>query len=93
MSNSNISKRLAQVKPGTLHAGIDLALDENVVVVIDEYARQCDRFRFTNDLAGFQFLLDRLEKVRQKQGAAQVMYAMEPTNYFWKLLANWLEKN
>jgi hypothetical protein len=32
MSNSNISKRLAQVLPGTLHVGVDLALDGNVAV-------------------------------------------------------------
>lgn len=93
MSQSTISKRLEQVKPGTLHAGIDLALDKNMVVVIDENARQCDRFQFTNDRSGYQYLLERLEKVQQGHGAIQVVCAMEPTNYFWKLLANWLEQN
>jgi transposase len=91
MSNSNISKRLAQVKPGTLHAGVDLALNKNVVIVMDENARQCDRFSFPQDADGYRYFLARLEKVRQKQGASQVVIAMEPTNFFWKLLANWLE--
>ena len=38
MSKCSISKRLAQVKPGTLHAGVDLALEKNIVVVITEKA-------------------------------------------------------
>lgn len=38
-------------------------------------------------------MLERLSKVRDKQGASQVEVAMEPTNFFWKLLANWLEQN
>jgi len=93
MSNSNISRRLAQVKSGTLHAGVDLALDSNVIIVLDENARQCDRFHFPQDIDGYQYMLERLRKVCHKQGASQVVVAMEPTNYFWKLLANWLEQN
>jgi len=93
MSNSNISRRLAQVKSGTLHAGVDLALESNVIIVLDEKARQCDRFRFPQDIDGYKYMHERLKKVCQKQGASQVVIAMEPTNYFWKLLANWLEQN
>ena len=33
-----LPKKLASVKPGTLYAGVDLALDGNVVVVLDEGA-------------------------------------------------------
>ncbi len=93
MSNSNISRRLAQVESGTLHAGVDLSLDENVIIVLDEKARQCDRFRFPQDIDGYKYMLERLSKIRDKQGASQVVVAMEPTNFFWKLLANWLEQN
>ncbi len=91
MSNSNISKRLAQVLPGTLHVGVDLALDGNVAIVVDENARQCARF--PQDADGYEYFLEHIEKVRQKQGASQVVVAMEPTNFFWKLLANNLEQN
>jgi hypothetical protein len=54
MSNSNISKRLAQVQPGTLHAGVDLALQENLVVVIDDHARKCSQFKFPQDADGYR---------------------------------------
>jgi transposase len=92
MSQFNISKRLAQVKPGTIHAGVDLALDKNVVGVINEKAQYLDRFSFPNNRSGYEFFYQRLEELRQKQQASQVVVAMEPTNYFWKLLANYLEE-
>ena len=46
MSKSNIARQLAQVQPGTLHAGVDLALEKNVVVVINEKAERLDQFSF-----------------------------------------------
>ena len=46
MSKSNIARQLAQVQPGTLHAGVDLALENNVVVVINEKAERLDHFSF-----------------------------------------------
>jgi hypothetical protein len=38
MSKSNIDRPLAQDQAGILHAGVDLALEKNVVVVINEKA-------------------------------------------------------
>ena len=35
MSSRTLAKKLASVKPGTLFAGVDLALDRNVVVVVN----------------------------------------------------------
>ena len=48
MSKSNTSKPLAQVRPGPLHAGVDLALEKNVVVVINDQAQQLDQFSFSS---------------------------------------------
>ncbi len=87
MSKSNIAKQLAQVQPGTLHAGIDLALEKNVVVVINEKAEQLDHFSFPQDRGGFDYFLQRVEGLRQKYQASEIAVAMEPSNNFWKLLA------
>jgi transposase len=92
MSKSTIAKQLAQVKPGTLHAGVDLALEKNAVIVINEKAERIDSFNFTQDRAGYDFFLRRLEMLRQKHQASEVVVAMEPSNYFWKLLASELEE-
>jgi transposase len=92
MSKSNTAKKLAQVQPGTLHAGVDLALEKNVVIVINEKAERLDHFGFPQDRGGYDYFLRRLEGLRQKYLASEVVVAMEPTNYFWKLLAKELEE-
>ena len=91
MSQRTLSKKLAGVKPGTLFVGVDLALDRNVAVVIDGQARQRDRFGFPNDADGYAYFERRLRQVQEKHQAPAVLVGMEPTNYFWKLLAADLE--
>ena len=91
MSQSNITKQFVQDPAGTLHAGVDLALEKNVVVVINEKAQRLDHFNFPQDRGGYDYFLRRLEGLRQKHQAANVVVAMEPTNYFWKLFARELE--
>jgi transposase len=92
MSKSNIFRQLAQVKPGALHVGVDLGFEKNVVVVINEKAQRLDRFSFSQDRGGYDYFLERLEKLRQKHNASEIVVVMEPSNYFWKLLARELEK-
>lgn len=92
MSKSNISKQLRQVPPGALHVGVDLALEKNVAVVINEKAERLDQFSFTQERGGYDYFLRRLEGVRQKHDAPCTVVAMEPSNYFWKLLAKELEE-
>lgn len=92
MSNSSTTKKLTQVQSGMLHVGIDLGLEKNWAVVIDERAERVDRFSFASDCRGYDYFLERVEKLRQKQTARGIQVAMEPTNYFWKLLAQELEE-
>ncbi len=92
MSQSNIDKPSMQDPVGTLHAGVDLSLEKNVVVVVNEKAQRLDHFSFPQDRGGYDYFLRRLEGLRQKHQAAKVVVAMEPTNYFWKLLARELEE-
>lgn len=91
--SSTLPKKLASVKPGTLYAGVDLALDSNVVVVLDEGAQQLARFRFPNDRDGYDFFYGRLEQLRDRHQAPEVLVGLEPTNYFWKLLAADMESH
>jgi transposase len=91
MSQSTLAKKLARVKPGTLFVGVDLALDRNVAVVLDERAKRLDRFRFDNDMEGYNYFHRRLCQVKERNQAPAILVGMEPTNYFWKLLATGLE--
>lgn len=92
MTKSNIARQNVQDQPGTLHVGVDLALGKNVVVVINEKGQRLDRFSFPQDRGGYDYFLQRLEGLRQKQRASRFVVAMEPSNYFWKLLAQELEQ-
>ena len=78
MSKSNIDRPFAQDQAGTLHAGVDLALEKNVVVVINEKAQRLDHFRFPQERGGYDYFLRRLEGLRQKHQAAKVVVAMYP---------------
>lgn len=91
MSQNTLAKKLASVKPGTLFVGVDLALDRNVAVVLDERAKRLDRFWFDNDEEGYKYLHRRLCKVKERNQAPTILVGMEPTNYFWKVLATGLE--
>ena len=92
MSKSNIARQIVQVQPGTLHMGVDLALEKNVVIVINEKAQRLDHFSFRQDRGGYDYFHQRMEGLRQKHQAAGVVVAMEPSNYFWKLLAREMEE-
>jgi transposase len=92
MSNSSTTKKIRQVLGGTLHVGIDLGLEKNWAVVMNERGERVDRFSFGSDRGGYEYFLVRVEKVRQQQKATEIQVAMEPTNYFWKLLAQELEE-
>jgi transposase len=93
MSNRTLTKKLASVKPGTVFVGVDLALDHNVAVVLTERAEQLTRFGFPNDRDGYDYFYRRLEATQKRQQAPAVLVGMEPTNYFWKLLAADIEQH
>lgn len=87
-----VSRRLACIEPGTLFVGVDLSLDDSVAVVLDGRAKQLDRFRFPNDADGYRYFHRRLATAQDREQAPAVLVGMEPTNYFWKLLASDLER-
>jgi transposase len=91
--SSTLPKRLAQVKPGTLLVGVDLGLDRNVAVVINGSAQRLAKFSFPHDRHGYTYFHRRMEKEQRRHEATAVLVGMEPTNYFWKLLAADLERH
>ncbi len=60
--------------------------------MINSLARQLDRFGFPHSRHGYDYLLRRLKAIQDKHQSPAVLVGMEPTNYFWKLLANFLEQ-
>ena len=88
-----LPRKLAQVKPGTLFVGVDLGLDRNVAVVINGGAQRLARFSFPHDRDGYAYFRRRLMKAQKHHEAPALVVGMEPSNYFWKLLAAELERH
>jgi transposase len=89
--SSTLAKKITTVKPGTLFVGVDLSLDRNMAVILTERAERVARFGFANSREGYDYFYARVTQAQCQQDAPAVLVGMEPTNYFWKLLATDLE--
>ena len=92
MSNRT-AKHLASIQPGTLFAGVDLSLDDLVVVVLNATADRLDRFRCRNNAEGYAVFRHRLQQLVEKNHAPGILIGMEPTNYYWKQVGYDLERH
>lgn len=90
---TTIAKKLAQVKPGTVFAGLDLGLDDCTVVVLGAGGQRLDRFKAPHSRDGYEYLLQRLQQGVSRSAANGVWVGMEPTNYYWKLVAVFLNQH
>jgi transposase len=88
-----LAEKLAQVKSGTLYAGVDLGLDRNVAVIINEGGRRLAKLGFPHNQDGYAYFRRRLRKLKRHHHAPAILVGMEPSNYLWKLLAAELEKH
>lgn len=88
----SLAEKLARFKPGLLYVGVDLALDSNAVEVKDERAKLLASFEFPHSRDGYDFLHRRLQALVERHHASGLVVGMEPTNYFWMLLATDLER-
>jgi transposase len=87
-----LAEKLISVKPGTLFAGVDMARERNMAVLMTGRGKVLTQFHFPNDRPGYDYLLRRLHASQERCAAPAVLVGMEPTNYFWKLLAAELER-
>jgi transposase len=88
----SVYRKLSALKPGVLYVGVDLGLDENVAKVVNERARVLTTIRFEHNHRGYAHLAERMEDCVRRHRATGIVVAMEPTNYFWMLLAAELER-
>lgn len=87
------TKYISSLPAGTLFAGIDLSLNDLVVVVLDATRQRVDRFRTRNDAEGYAQLRQRLQRSIDNRGLPGVLVGMEPTNYYWKPVGYDLEQH
>ena len=90
--NRTLTKKRAHVKSETLCIGVDMGLKHNVAVVLNESGERLARFGFPNDRDGYDYFHRRMQVLQERRQASGVVVAMEPTNYFWKLLVTELRQ-
>jgi len=88
----SLSEKLSRFKPGLLYVGVDLGLDSNAVKVKDERAKLLCSFEFPHSRDGYDFFHRRVQALVERHSASGFVVGMEPTNYFWTLLATDLER-
>lgn len=91
--STRIARNLSEVKPDTLLLGTDLGQDRNITVVLNGQAQQLDRFGFPHNRTGYDYLYRQIDRLKEDYGEVEVLVGMEPTNYFWKLLAADMEEH
>ena len=91
--HNTIAYKLAQLPENALFVGIDPHKKQHTVCVIDQRAQVVAKFRVANLRPGFQDLLQRCEALRQRQGAAVCLFAIEPAGHYWRNLAYFLTEH
>lgn len=88
----SVARKLSRFKPGSLYMGVDLGLDVSVAKVVDERAWLVGTIRFAHTREGYDYMAQRMADFVRRQRATGIVVAMEPTNYFWTLLAAELDR-
>jgi transposase len=93
MKDSATSK-LEAITNRTQVIGIDIAKKVHWACAVDYCGIPIGKaVRFSNDKAGFEFILATIGQVCKERGLERVIVGMEPTGPYWKALAYWLTEH
>jgi transposase len=82
-----LTRKLAEIEATMLLVGVDLAADKNVAVVINQQGKRLGRLQFSHQQASYEAFRERLKQLCGQHRASGVLVGMEPTSYYWKLVA------
>lgn len=88
--NNSITYKQAQLPPNTLIVGIDPHKRLHTAHVSDAQGRGVATFQVAHTRSGLDELRTRCEALRQRQGAAGLLFAIEPGGHHWRVLAAYL---
>ena len=81
------AQRRAALTPETLIVALDLGKRQHAVWVTDSTRIPMDTWMMPATPQGFAALFDGTARLQQRLARPRVLFAMEPTSYFWKLAA------
>jgi len=87
-----LQQRITRITPTTIIVGIDAAKDLHWARITDYRGLDLMKpVKVHNNIDGFENLLSKVEKQRQKYGYDQVMFGMEPSGHYWRALGWYLK--
>jgi transposase len=81
------TQRRTELTPETLIVALDLGKRQHAVWITDSTRVPLGTWMMPVTPQGFADLFERTARLQQQHGRPQVVFAMEPTSYFWKLAA------
>jgi len=81
------TQRRVELTPETLIVALDLGKRQHAVWVTDSTRIPLATWLMPPTPEGFADLFGKTTRLQQQSGHTQVLFAMEPTGYFWKLAA------
>lgn len=88
---SNKRKNLELITPTTLIVGVDGHAKSNTAAfVLASGMEPVKPLKFSNSHNGFELLLDKVNKIKKKNGLDNVIFILEPNGPYWLLLAHYL---
>ena len=87
-----LQENLKRITPTTIIVGIDVAKETHWARITDYRGIDLTKpFKVHNSADGFESLLSKVEKNREKHGCDQVMIGMEPSGHYWRALGWYLK--
>jgi len=87
-----LNERITRITATTIIVGIDAAKETHWARMTDYRGVDLMKpIKFHNSMDGFENLLEKIEKLRTKDGCDQVVIGMEPSGHYWRALGWYLK--
>jgi len=85
-------ERITRITPETIIVGIDVAKEIHWARVTDYRGIDLTKpFKVHNSIDGFESLLAKVGKIRDKHGCGKLIVGMEPSGHYWRALGWYLK--
>lgn len=92
-NKGQLNQKIEAVTLKTLAAGIDIAKEQQWARFVDCRGVECGKaLFFSNDRDDFERILSKIRQIIKENTFEDAIVGMEPTDHYWKSLANFLRK-
>ena len=89
---TSLQEKITHITPETIIVGIDIAKEIHWARITDYRGIDLTKpFKVYNSIDGFESLLAKVEKIRDKHTCNKVIVGMEPSGHYWRALGWYLK--